>query len=1256
MNATGRTFLARRLPLIPLCSLLAALPAWAQQAPAGASATEEARNLARYDLNRNGRLDPDERTAMQADAAKAANAAAPAAGAAGDTALVLSPFTVNSTRDSGYFAENTLAGSRLNTNLSDLAASITVVTKQQMEDTASLDINDVFKYEAGTEGSGTYSPSITDRGTAKDTVAGYTFGNDGGTSTNAQSNRIRGLAAPDASLNYFPTNNRVPFDSYNTQSIEITRGPNSLLFGLGSPSGIVNQTAAQAALNKNTGTVQLRTDHNGSFRSSLALNRSLIKDKLAVYGAFLYNDQQFERKPSRDLTRRQFGAVTYKPFSKTVIRGFAEGFENKANRPNFLTPRDQVTPWFQAGRPAYDPTTRTITLLDGGRTLGPYVSNVLSPGYNAARNTVLGIGGLTNTASPLFLRGIQFDDVSRPVRYIDGGTSVAFFQRNPVLFAPAQTNPATATPTPATLGWTANDPRFAIFERYYATSTNFPNPTATINGRTFTYGSWQWAGVTDKRIYDWTEYNHAQTNFGDLRAGNYNLELEQQLLPNLFFNAGWLRQDIDGIENYTMSQLTGATLQIDANTRLIDGSPNPYFGLPFVTEGTGGGVDTFYSPQTDDNYRAMLAYDLDLAKQNKWLSWMGRHRLLALWTKQEVNRAVERWRNGFVDGDAQGRLRYVPNLSLPGTALWSGTALKRNYYLAKPGGAQGVVTQSAGFYGNQGWNGPVSSSMQVYNYTTGRFENVQVTEQALFSQAGSFKTRREVDSWNLAAQSYLWGDRIVSTLGIRHDAYRARVTTAGALTDVTGRVVEPALPNARLFSNGVSGVVNRDLVMNRWNRWDELDGDTKTMGFAVRPLRGHAFVSKLAGSDSALNEFLQGLTLYYNQSDNFNPPSTFQTDYFLRPLPKPTGKGKDGGFGFNLVKNKLVARVNWYETESLNERTAAAGTLLTRLAYSDTTTGIPWASAVQRIRNGIAGGRTLQQIVSVTNWNTDTVNPVNDQANQQRIYDLIKLPFNYYAGTSVGGTQDSKAKGMEIQLTYNPSNNWTIKLTADKQQTFYKNIAPQYDAWLAERLPVWQTLGAPEIPDFTDANGRRFSLRNFWTGHGFAGVAQIENTDGNTSPQAYFNNVVQSQVGLAKALEGVSAPSQREYRASMITNYRFSQGRLKGFSVGGSQRWESKAAIGFFGKVGDPITAPTVINVADPTRPVYDEGNFYTDFWIGYGRKIMKDRYALKVQLNVNNAFESGRLLATAVNFDGSPWAFRIIDPRQFVLTTTVEF
>ena len=110
------------------------------------------------------------------------------------------------------------------------------------------------------------------------------------------------------------------------------------------------------------------------------------------------------------------------------------------------------------------------------------------------------------------------------------------------------------------------------------------------------------------------------------------------------------------------------------------------------------------------------------------------------------------------------------------------------------------------------------------------------------------------------------------------------------------------------------------------------------------------------------------------------------------------------------------------------------------------------------------------------------------------------------------------------------------------------------------------------------------------------------------------------------------------------------KGVLKGFSVGGAQRWESKAAVGFLGKVGDARTAPTVINVADPTKPVYDQGNFYTDVWVSYSRRILKERYGLKVQLNVNN------LLDVKVDVGNSyTWA-RYTEPRQFVTTFTVGF
>ena len=43
------------------------------------------------------------------------------------------------------------------TELEDLAASISVITKEQMADFALLDANDIFLYETGTEGTGQYT-------------------------------------------------------------------------------------------------------------------------------------------------------------------------------------------------------------------------------------------------------------------------------------------------------------------------------------------------------------------------------------------------------------------------------------------------------------------------------------------------------------------------------------------------------------------------------------------------------------------------------------------------------------------------------------------------------------------------------------------------------------------------------------------------------------------------------------------------------------------------------------------------------------------------------------------------------------------------------------------------------------------------------------------------------------------------------------------------------------------------------------------
>ena len=68
-----------------------------------------------------------------------------------DEVIELSPFQVDSQGDTGYQATNSLAGTRLNTPLRDVASTVSVVTKQFLQDTGSTDLQELLVYTAGTE-------------------------------------------------------------------------------------------------------------------------------------------------------------------------------------------------------------------------------------------------------------------------------------------------------------------------------------------------------------------------------------------------------------------------------------------------------------------------------------------------------------------------------------------------------------------------------------------------------------------------------------------------------------------------------------------------------------------------------------------------------------------------------------------------------------------------------------------------------------------------------------------------------------------------------------------------------------------------------------------------------------------------------------------------------------------------------------------------------------------------------------------------
>ncbi len=1242
-------------------------------------------------------------------------AAKPADEAKKEEVIQLSPFTVTTDKDTGYFAANTLAGSRMKTNLGDLGAAISIVTKAQMEDFASTNLNDVFRYEVNTEGSGTYTPATQAfrNDGVLDVNAGGTQGNAVTSLTNAIANRVRGIGIPSSAINYYPSNAQLPPDSYNIQSFEISRGPNSMLFGLGSPAGIANITTAQASVDRDSNQLQLRTDDRGSYRSSFSFNRALIKDKLAIYGAFLYDDVQFERKPSYDITRRQYGAFTYKPFSKTTIRGNFENYDNRNRRPNTISPVDYITQWDLAGRPIYDNRTKTITITNSGRVVGPYISSASSPNAQQVRNYILSLPNynpaLRGTSATAF-GGTDTTFSFYNGQPIFGGTGSV--QLNPTLTAAAP-NPAasalfvpgmsafntraymtiangqlqnwyqplynttysTGYAIPGVGGLAAppnvnnpisniwNNPASAdIYDRNAYASGGFTNNSFVSN----LGGSYRYPGVTDRSIYDWKKINILQADYGSQSNKNYNLDFDQQIASDLFLNAGWLRQDFKQSSNYTIGQLNATAVRIDENKYNPDGTPNAYVGLPFVQDLD---PDRYINNQLDDHFRAMLAWTPDFTQKSGWLKWLGHHQILGLWSRDESMALALRERLNYVAaGSPSAMVRYVanPNPNANGTLTgWNfAGATQRLYYLANPGDPLGKITTSSGEWNPDTFTG----NIRVYNYLTNSFEDANVTEKYNVAVVDPARSQRTLQSYSTGLTSYLWQDRLTATFGARLDKFKARNITSAAITQADGTVI-PALTPQQKFNP--DGYYNYSSIWNRFGPWSRATGRTKTGGGVLRPFRNWSTIDSRADNGSQFWQFIRDFGLVYNWSDNFDAPTGAQNDAFGKPLPNPQGIGRDVGFQFSALDNKLFARVTWYRSSSQNQRLTSAGTSLGRMtAQVPLTTPDAaqasvdalfkgWSRAIAKINMGIdpridpAVALSPQQELDV-------------EAAAQKIWGL---PYTYYESLpgAITATSDAVSTGMEIQVNYN-TGNWRNRLTFGRQFTSNSNALKQFDDWYAVRDPVWVAAKAssyllPQYQSFAtyrigdQTNGTQVDLTNFLTSYGYNSTVRITNPTGGQNVQDWINVNLTPQVQLSKDLNGQQAPGQRNYRWAYNTGYDFTTGRLKGIGIGGAQRWEAKSIIGYYGRASGALASnPNLLDLSDTTRPIYDKANWYTDLFVNYKTKIWHGKLGLTVQLNVEDVFEDGHLQVVAVNYDGSPYGYRIIDSRKFTLTTTFDF
>ena len=282
--------------------------------------------------------------------------------------VVLSPFTVTSTADVGYQAGNTLAGSRMNTKLSETPASVSVFTEEFLKDLGATNLADVLEY--GVNANADFNAVST---------APSFFYMDGALLNGVRVNN-RGLLASQ-SIDFLDTT--LPIDSYNTGRFDVSSGPNSVLFGFGSAGGIVNAQTRSADLRRSSASLNLIAGSWSAYRAEADFNVAALKDRFGLRVMGVHDERDTWKKYARRETERWSVVAGFKPFKTTTLTAFYENGDLQTPSERPYNRIDNLSFWWDRGHGTVDNTafgtgTGTVQNATGVRGVGTrnvWVSN-----------------------------------------------------------------------------------------------------------------------------------------------------------------------------------------------------------------------------------------------------------------------------------------------------------------------------------------------------------------------------------------------------------------------------------------------------------------------------------------------------------------------------------------------------------------------------------------------------------------------------------------------------------------------------------------------------------------------------------------------------------------------------------------------------------------------------------------------------------------------------------------------------------------
>jgi outer membrane receptor protein involved in Fe transport len=1120
------------------------------------------------------------------------------AGEPNGEAIVLSPFVVTAEEDTGYQATSTLAGTRLRSNLKDIAASISVVTKDLMHDANITDSTSLLVYTLGTEVGG-YGGNFS--GVADPTNTG-SYSDALGQLVPA--NRVRGLTGADSAREYFGSG--VPFDSYNVDRVEINRGANAILFGLGSPAGIINTSIIKADVRKNQGKVEAQYGSYGSYRALFDFNQVLLPQKLAVRVASVFDQAQYRIEDAYNKKRAGTVTVTYQPLKETTFRVTHEHGRSDSTKPQIRPPYDWFTWWWAAGKPVWDPTTGTGHLLGTPQapfsTTGP--TAIFTP--SGTRNGSPGIfltgnfGGWRGSEIGLFYQ----DPNSNKLGGVDiGGGSVM----DGVEAFTSNSIPNPLAPSSLTSGGMVGFNAGSTFIKevyqpnnpYQSLYTQEPQIT---NPAIFDFYHEQMGGPSQ---YEWGEWTNTNLSFDQTffnRRAGISIAYQKERI-----NSGYVAP-------------SDYQLDLDINEKLPNGAPNPNFLRPVMANFGSKAVNS----SDNESYRATAYYQLDLRKTGpRWLGRiLGHHDLQGNYMSQDTaNRSLSGY--PYIDNydyvtaaaiygvpaNANGNARIVSlvNYLGPSVANAATPADAHAQGLTVAQDPTGVQTINVLYHHNPGTTTVAGNpAWQAGNFgliTNGRYDLNNTVSGASVSEL-------EVHSLSTAVQSYWFDDALVSTVGWRKDRVWSSSNTNAAFTalgtrDIRPEVFYPLLDRASEDSSTTWGVV------------------------------GHLpnFIQRYLPAGTELSAF-------YNSSDNFRVAPVRYT-LTGEALPSETGTTREYGLRLGTFGGKLDFKVAHYETVAANATVSSLGGALNQLAImtgavidhnflGDNQTN---PAGIAQFQNWLASpnGQIYSNafVYSLTpNTNVGGATPTATYGNYSAWSDAPK---------SLSAVSAVKSTGYEFEAIYNPLKNWRISANASRTEAVRTNIAP-------------------ELHDFVfGANGLVPLVQNpDGTPTAAGALVGSPTSQVTTSLKNWvFSNIINNGLITTFAQEGAASSELRRWNWRLVTDYQFQKGWLNGFSVGGAVRWQDKGLIGYAG--GTIVSGGNTLVVSDVTKPYYSPAESVYDMWFGYEHKLSHG-INWRLQLNIKNVGVGNELIPLQADPDGKVVMWRIKEAQKWTLTNTFEF